>query len=173
MVLDVGQGDAILVETGRGGRVLIDGGPDPDRLLVELDRHIPPWDRRLDLVILTHPHEDHVAGLPLVVERYAVGRALDTGARGEGPGFAAWTAVLARRGVPTGRLLAGSAVGLDGVSLRAVWPDSTAVPTEPTAPASRPSLLSDEPAPDSKPSGGLIRLGLLDDLPDRKRGSRR
>ncbi|MBP1704411.1 MAG: putative Competence protein ComEC [Chloroflexi bacterium] len=132
MVLDVGQGDAILVETGRGGRVLIDGGPDPDRLLVELDRHIPPWDRRLDLVILTHPHEDHVAGLPLVVERYAVGRALDTGARGEGPGFAAWTAVLARRGVPTGRLLAGSAVGLDGVSLRAVWPDSTAVPTEPT-----------------------------------------
>ena len=45
-VLDVGQGDAILVEGSRGGRLLIDGGPDPDRLLVELDRRIPPWDRR-------------------------------------------------------------------------------------------------------------------------------
>ena len=61
-VLDVGQGDAILVEGSRGGRLLIDGGPDPDRLLVALDRRIPPWDRRIDAIILSHPHEDHVAG---------------------------------------------------------------------------------------------------------------
>ena len=61
-VLDVGQGDSILVEGGRGGRMLIDGGPDPDRLLVELDRRLPPWDRRIDILVLTHPHEDHVAG---------------------------------------------------------------------------------------------------------------
>jgi len=72
-VLDVGQGDAILVEGSRGGRLLIDGGPDPDRLLVALDRRIPPWDRRIDAVILSHPHEDHVAGLPLLLGRYRVG----------------------------------------------------------------------------------------------------
>ena len=54
-VLDVGQGDAILVEGSRGGRLLIDGGPDPGRLLVVLDQRIPPWDRRIDAVILTHP----------------------------------------------------------------------------------------------------------------------
>ena len=54
-ILDVGQGDAILVEGSRGGRLLIDGGPDPDRLLVELDRRIPPWDRRIDAVVLTPP----------------------------------------------------------------------------------------------------------------------
>ena len=47
-ILDVGQGDAILVEGSRGGRLLIDGGPDPDRLLVALDARIPPWDRRID-----------------------------------------------------------------------------------------------------------------------------
>src|SRR5262249_41149661 len=57
-VLDVGQGDAILVEGSRGGRLLIDGGPDPARLMVVLDGRIPPWDRRLDAVILSHPHED-------------------------------------------------------------------------------------------------------------------
>ena len=62
-VLDVGQGDSILVEGGAGGRMLVDGGPDPDRLLVELDRRLPPWDRRIDILVLTHPHEDHVAGL--------------------------------------------------------------------------------------------------------------
>ncbi len=63
-VLDVGQGDAILVEGDRGGRMLIDGGPDPDRLIVELDARIPPWDRRIDVLILSHPHEDHAGGLP-------------------------------------------------------------------------------------------------------------
>lgn len=54
-ILDVGQGDAILVEGSKGGRLLIDGGPDPNRLLVVLDRRIPPWDRRIDALILTHP----------------------------------------------------------------------------------------------------------------------
>ena len=54
-VLDVGQGDAILVDADRGARMLIDGGPDPDRLLVALDAHVPAWDRRIDLLVLTHP----------------------------------------------------------------------------------------------------------------------
>lgn len=132
IVLDVGQGDAILVETGHGGRVLVDGGPDPDRLLVALDRRLPPWDRRLDLIVLTHPHEDHVTGLPIVVERYSVGRLLETGARGTGPGDLALTTALAARGVPTGRLLAGDGFSVDGVQFRALWPDASAVPAEPT-----------------------------------------
>ena len=54
-VLDVGQGDAILLETRTGARMLIDGGPDPDRVLLALDERIPPWDRRLDILVLTHP----------------------------------------------------------------------------------------------------------------------
>ncbi|MCU0483530.1 MAG: ComEC/Rec2 family competence protein, partial [Chloroflexi bacterium] len=132
VVLDVGQGDAILVETGGGGRVLVDGGPDPDRLIVALDRRLPPWDRRLDLVVLTHPHEDHVAGLPLVLERYSVGRVLATGARGTGPGFTAWETMLEQRNVATGRLLAGGSFAVDGVQFRALWPDPSAVPAEPT-----------------------------------------
>src|SRR6185503_18192336 len=89
-VLDVGQGDAILVEGSRGGRLLIDVGPDPDRLLVALDKRIPPWDRRIDAVILSHPHEDHVAGLAMLIERYRVDRVFEPGMRGPGPGYAAW-----------------------------------------------------------------------------------
>ena len=97
-ILDVGQGDAILVEGSRGGRLLIDGGPDPDRLLVALDRRIPPWDRRIDAVILSHPHEDHVAGLALLLERYHVDRVFEPGMRGPGPGYAAWLRELAGPG---------------------------------------------------------------------------
>ena len=62
-VLDVGQGDAVLLESRSGSRLLVDGGPDPDRLLVRARRADPAWDRRIDLVVLSHPHEDHVAGL--------------------------------------------------------------------------------------------------------------
>ena len=107
-VLDVGQGDAILVEGSRGGRLLVDGGPDPTRLLVALDRRLPPWDRRIDAIVLSHPHEDHVAGLARLLDRYRVRQVFEPGTRGPGPGYAAWLDRLARPGAPERRgLLAG------------------------------------------------------------------
>ncbi|MBM4408491.1 MAG: MBL fold metallo-hydrolase, partial [Chloroflexi bacterium] len=131
VALDVGQGDAILVEGPRGSRLLVDGGPDPDRLVGALDARLPPWDRRLDVVILSHPHEDHVAGLPLLLERYRVGRAFEPGMRGAGPGYAAWSLALAMHGVPRGRLATGDALMVDGVRFTVLWPDRDAVPAEP------------------------------------------
>ena len=86
-VLDVGQGDAILVEGSGGGRLLVDGGPDPTRLLIALDRRLPPWDRRIDAIVLSHPHEDHVAGLARLLERYRVRQVFEPGTRGPGPGL--------------------------------------------------------------------------------------
>ena len=60
-VLDVGQGDATLIENG-GSRVLIDGGPDAARFGHLLDSlHLD--DSTIDVVILTHPHADHLVGL--------------------------------------------------------------------------------------------------------------
>jgi competence protein ComEC len=131
VALDVGQGDAILVETPAGGRLLVDGGPDPDRLLVALDERIPPWDRRVDLVVVTHPHEDHVGGLALLVERYRVAQVLEPGMAGPGPGYAALEAALASRNQPSGRLAAGDRFALDDVRFQVLWPDRTAVPREP------------------------------------------
>ena len=131
-ILDVGQGDGILVEGSRGGRLLIDGGPDPDRLLVELDRHVPPWDRRIDTLILTHPHEDHVAGLALLLDRYRVNRVFEPGMRGPGPGYGAWVARLAQPGAPIrGELAAGDRLTVDEIALRVLWPLRGQVPNEP------------------------------------------
>jgi len=131
IALDVGQGDAILVETPAGGRLLVDGGPDPDRLLVALDEQIPPWDRRIDLVIVTHPHEDHVGGLALLIERYRVARLLEPGMAGPGPAYAAFEAALASRNQSSGRLAAGDRFVLDNVRFDVLWPDRAAVPPEP------------------------------------------
>ena len=131
-VLDVGQGDAILVEGGRGGRMLVDGGPDPDRLLIELDERLPPWDRRIDVVVLTHPHEDHVAGLALLLARYRVGRVFEPGMHGPGPGYAAWDAELAAIGAPErGLLVTGDRLAVDDLHFDVLWPDPGRVPLEP------------------------------------------
>ncbi|MCI0345277.1 MAG: competence protein ComEC family protein [Chloroflexi bacterium] len=130
-VLDVGQGDAILVEGGAGGRLLVDGGPDPDRLLVALDERLPPWDRRIDVVVLTHPHEDHVAGLAGLLARYRVGRVFEPGMNGPGPGYAAWRAAIARLGRQVGTLAAGDRLRIDAIRLEVLWPIRGDVPLEP------------------------------------------
>ncbi len=70
--LDVGQGDAVYIETPRGVQILVDGGPSGNALLSELGRQMPFWERTLDLVVLTHPDADHLTGLVAVLERYGV-----------------------------------------------------------------------------------------------------
>jgi len=71
---DVGQGDAILIEKGTT-QILIDGGPN-DQILTYLGRDLLPWDREIELLVLTHPHADHLSGLIPVIERYKVDRIL-------------------------------------------------------------------------------------------------
>lgn len=70
VVLDVGQGDAILVASGDGRTALFDGGPDPARLEEKLSAY---GVASLDLVVLTHVHADHAAGLLAVLGRRPVG----------------------------------------------------------------------------------------------------
>lgn len=69
--LDVGQGDAIFIETPDGVQVLIDGGRDAS-VLRGLGEVMSWGDRTLDLVIATHPDLDHIGGLPDVLDRFVV-----------------------------------------------------------------------------------------------------
>lgn len=82
--LDVGQGDAIFIQSPSGAQVLIDGGPDRS-VLRELGGVMPWWDRTLDVVIATHPDADHVTGLVDVLERYRVSYILEPGVRADTP----------------------------------------------------------------------------------------
>jgi competence protein ComEC len=131
-VLDVGQGDGILVESGTGLRLLVDGGPDPSGLVRTLDERLPPWDRRIDVLVLTHPHEDHVAGLALLLARYRVARVYEPGMVGPGPGYKAWAAALGGgAGPPHGVLATGDRFSLGPVAFRVLWPDPGRVPEHP------------------------------------------
>ena len=131
-VLDVGQGDAILVRGDHGSRMLVDGGPDPGRLLVALDAQLPPWDRRIDLLVLTHPHQDHVAGMARLLDRYRVRRVLQPGMIGPGPGYRAFTSRLLAHDLRAETVGTGDRIALDSVAFQVLWPDPGSVPTHPS-----------------------------------------
>jgi len=86
-VLDIGQGDAILVETPGGATMLVDGGPDPELTLRRMGANLPFHARRIDIMVLSHPHQDHVAGLVDALDRFEVGALLHAGIAFENPAY--------------------------------------------------------------------------------------
>ncbi len=70
--LDIGQGDAIYIEAPNGNQILIDGGPSGGVLLRKLSQVMPFFDRSIDIILATHPDQDHVGGLPMVIDRMDV-----------------------------------------------------------------------------------------------------
>jgi competence protein ComEC len=155
IVLNVGQGDATLLEGDLGGRILVDGGPDANLLLSGLDRYIPTWDRRLDAIVLTHPHDDHVAGLVAVVERYQITQAFEPGWPADTPSYRVWKAALAARGIRLQRLVTGRTIALDSAVLRVLWPDDG---------AARPDFM-DQTAADNRKANdaSIVLLGEYED----------
>jgi len=98
--LDVGQGDAILIQTPAGHRLLIDGGPSPAALLAALGRYLPFWDRRIDMVMLSHPHDDHVRGLLSVLDRYHVRQVLVSDVSHHSSVYQQWRQQLSEKSIP-------------------------------------------------------------------------
>lgn len=97
--LDIGQGDAILIKTPFGQNILIDGGPD-NTIIKRLGENLAFWDKRIDLMILTHPHDDHVTGLIEIIKRYRVKRILYTGVVHSAPNYLAWLETVKERKIP-------------------------------------------------------------------------
>lgn len=121
--LDVGQGDAIFIEAPNGNQVLIDGGPNK-KVLRELSKLMPFYDRSIDIVIATHPDADHIGGLVDVVERFDIDIFLEPGVQSDTKTYEELLRlveaersryVVARRGM---------SIALDdGVYLKILFPD--------------------------------------------------
>lgn len=125
--LDIGQGDAIYIEAPNGNQVLIDGGPSSGALLRALGEVMPFYDRSIDLVLATHPDQDHVGGLPSVIDRMHVSSVVTTeNTSGTGAYGAFEKAILEKN--PT-RILAraGERIILDnGIVLNILFPNQNA-----------------------------------------------
>ena len=125
VTLDVGQGDAILIETPSGKTILVDGGPHPDLTLRRLADELPLQAWTLDVVILTHPHEDHVAGLVEVLRRYAVGTVLEAGRHYDSATYPRFLAEVAADGADLVRARAGQRLEIgDGVTFEVLYPSA-------------------------------------------------
>ena len=111
--LDVSQGDSILIVTPSGRQVLVDGGPGAWGAARAIGDRLSFLDRDLDLVVLTHPDEDHFRGLIDVLERYDVDVVLESGGDSLNPLYVEWDRVL---GTETRRVTAvrGQTIVLDG-----------------------------------------------------------
>lgn len=96
---DVGQGDAALIQTNDGTQILIDGGPGKI-ILAKLGKAMPYWDREIELIILTHPHADHVDGLIEALKIYKVKAVLDSGASYHTADYAEWRQLLEKQHIP-------------------------------------------------------------------------
>ena len=83
---DVGQGDSALIILPDNHQILVDGGPDSS-VVQKLGEYLPPYDRTIEQVILTHAHSDHVGGLPEVLSRYEVGEVIFNGSLHTAPDY--------------------------------------------------------------------------------------
>ncbi|PIP68880.1 MBL fold metallo-hydrolase [Candidatus Nomurabacteria bacterium CG_4_9_14_0_2_um_filter_32_10] len=77
-MLDVGQGDALFIESPTGTQILVDGGP-PRKILNQLSRVVSPFDRSIDAIIITNPDADHIAGFLDVLKIYKVDSVFESG----------------------------------------------------------------------------------------------
>jgi competence protein ComEC len=133
-VLDVAQGDSILVISPKGRTLLIDGGgrfagfrgreemPGPDPGEEAVSAYL--WSRgiqRLDAVALTHAHQDHIGGLKAVLENFQVGR-LWLGRETETPALGQLKKIAEARHIPVEHELRGQSFLWDGVQVDFLWP---------------------------------------------------
>jgi len=97
---DVGQGDSIFIETSQGHQILVDGGPN-NSVLNNLEKFMNPFDKNIDMVILTHTDKDHLGGLISILKIYDIDVFVWTGASSDSNLFNELNELLANKKVVT------------------------------------------------------------------------
>ncbi|MCP4119500.1 MAG: DNA internalization-related competence protein ComEC/Rec2 [Desulfobacteraceae bacterium] len=127
-VLDVGQGNAALIELPRGKRVLVDAGGFSGGSTFDPGEHlVAPFLRQrkiltLDAVILTHPEFDHMNGFIYIMDNFRVGRFIKNSDRGMSASYRELMAVVEKRGVRIDTVPGLERLDYGGVSLEFLYP---------------------------------------------------
>ena len=119
VVCDVGQGDAILV-TYKTTQMLVDGGPNAS-VLKCLGDHMPFYDHRIEVVVLTHPQADHMNGLIDVLERYTVLQFVKEPVANDTKGYKELMKLLEK--IPVRAVYAGDAIKFSNFRFDVIWPN--------------------------------------------------
>ncbi len=154
---DVGQGDGAYIRINNKIDMLIDGGRD-GKVLSCLGRHMPFYDRTIELVLLSHPQEDHYGGLLEVVSRYKIRHFIASPVGNPAESFQSLVKKLGEKGVRIQALYAGDSVQVADARLRFMWPDSAYVRKNTTIP----QLASTSPHSASGPYDRYFKESSLD-----------
>jgi competence protein ComEC len=120
--LDVGQGDAVLIETPSGQNILIDGGSADGGLAACLGDRFPFWGRNIDLVVSTHPHEDHIGGLVEVLKKYDVKQVLESTVEYDSPVYQEWQSLIEEKKIKSITAQSGQHIELgEGIRLDVLY----------------------------------------------------
>jgi competence protein ComEC len=103
--LDVGHGSATLIELPRGQKILVDGGGSFNPEFDLGERVVAPflWDKKitgLDVVVLTHPHPDHLNGLPFILSKFKVKEIWTNGQRVDSEAFQHFEDLIRQKKIP-------------------------------------------------------------------------
>lgn len=118
---DVGQGDAAYVRFPDGRDMLVDAGPN-NKVLGCLGKHMPFWDRTLDLVVLSHPQKDHMQGLLSVLERYRIGYFVRSNIDNTTDGYKKLMEVVKDRSIKEKLVTVGEEISIGQINLTVLWP---------------------------------------------------
>ncbi len=126
--LNVGQGDAALVQSPEGATILIDAGPEEDDVAADLARL---GVRRIDLAVATHAHADHVAGFSAILARFSVSLLLDPGCPGDSPVYARFLRSVRDEGVRMEHPRGGDRFAVGDLTVEVLGPDECSSLGEP------------------------------------------
>lgn len=118
---NVGQGDAAYIKFPDGRDMVVDGGPD-DKVIGCLSRHMPFWDRHIDMVVLSHPQKDHLQGLISVFARYRVDYFLKSDIGSTSEGYLELMKEVADRKVPVKLMTRGERIAVGSSVISVIWP---------------------------------------------------
>ena len=120
--MNVGQGDSALIKLPGDIQILVDAGPSED-ITGQLSRHLPFYDREIELAILTHPHADHLRGFLGVLKDYHVKNFILSGADYESKIYADFIKLLKAEGSQLYIAKAGDSVSWNNTPiLKILWP---------------------------------------------------
>jgi competence protein ComEC len=125
--LDVGQGDAALITSPGGASILIDGGPEEEQVAMELAAR---GVKRLDVLVASHPHADHIVGLPAVLARIPTSLVLQPGCPDDSSIQADLDGAIGDEAVPVRSPRAGDSLTVADVRIDVLSPDRCWASTE-------------------------------------------
>lgn len=117
---DVGQGDSIFIQTYQGNQILIDGGPSK-KILELVGKDMPFFDNQIELVVLSHPHADHVTGLIEVLKKYKVKKILMPEVEFNSEPFEIFNKIIEQKGIKKIYAYTGQRIFLDNATVLDIY----------------------------------------------------